>query len=75
MRHSVSIGGRGKKTAWKVWLVFPDVTEAFEDLLFMEDNIGESTLSVLERYVVLLYDRTSDLEKLNDARKWLFTKK
>ncbi len=41
----------------------------------MEDDIGESTLSVLERYVVLLYDRTSDLEKVNYARKWLFTQK
>ncbi len=70
-----AFGGRGKKTAWKVWLVFPDATEVFEDLLLMEDDIGESTLSVLERYVVLLYDRTSDLEKVNDARKWLFMKK
>ena len=24
-----SFGGRGKKTAWKIWQVFPDVTEAF----------------------------------------------
>jgi len=51
-----------------------DVTSAFEDLL-MENTISESTLSVLERYVVLLYDRTSDLVRVNDAKKWLFTKK
>ena len=30
---------------------------------------------MLERFVVLLYDRTSDLELVNDARKWLFTQK
>ncbi len=41
----------------------------------MENDISESTLSVLGRYVVLLYDRTSGLESVNDARKWLFTKK
>ena len=41
----------------------------------MEDNLSESVISVLERFVVLLYDRTSDLELVNDARKWLFTQK
>ena len=69
-----AFGGRGKKTAWKVWEVFPDVTEAFKHILLMENDISESTLSVLERFVVLLYDRTSDHENVNDARKWLFTK-
>ena len=33
-----AFGGRGKKTAWKVWQVFPDVIDAFEDLL-MENTI------------------------------------
>ena len=36
----------------------------------MEDNLSESVISVLERFVVLL-----DLELVNDARKWLFTQK
>jgi len=69
-----SFGGRGKKTAWKVWEVFPEVTEAFEHLLLMEE-IGDSVTSVLERFVVLLYDRTSDLMGVNEARKSLFTQK
>ncbi len=43
-----AFGGRGKKTAWKVWQVFPDVTDAVEHLLLMENDISESTLSVLE---------------------------
>lgn len=34
--------GRGKKTAWKVWEVFPDVTEAFEHFLLVENDIIES---------------------------------
>ena len=69
-----SFGGRGKKTAWKVWEVFPEVAEAFEHLLLMEE-IGDSVLSVLERFVVLLYDRTSDQMGVNEARKNLFTQK
>ena len=68
-------GGRGKRTAWNTWKVFPDVTAAFEHLLLTEDNLSESVISVLERFVILLYDRTSDLALVNDARKWLFTQK
>lgn len=39
------------------------------------DTIHSDTLAVLERFVVLLYDRTSDCEKLDIGRKQLFTKK
>ena len=70
-----AFGGRGKKTAWKTWEVFPEVTEAFEHLLLMEHDISEASLSLLERFVVLLYDRTSDLGEVDDARKVLFTQK
>ena len=70
-----AFGGRGKKTAWNTWKVFPDVNKAFEDLLLMRDNISQSSMSLLEQFVVLLYDRTSDLVKVNDARKWLFTQR
>ena len=68
-------GGRGEKTAWKIWQVFPDVTEAFEHLLLMVDNVSDLVMSVLERFVVLLYDRTSDQVSVNNARKLLFTQK
>ena len=70
-----AFGGRGKKRAWSTWQVFPEVTEAFESLLLMEEEISETVMSVLERYVVLLYDRTSDLVQVNDARKQLFAQK
>ena len=55
-----AFAGRDKKTAWNTWKVFPDVNEAFEHLLLMEDDISESSMSLLERFVVLLYSRTSD---------------
>ena len=70
-----SFGGRGKKTAWNTWKVFPEVSAAFEDLLLMQDTISNSTMSTLERFVILLYDRTSDLIEINEARKQLFTRK
>ena len=30
-----SFAGRRKKTAWEIWKVFPEVTDAFEELLRM----------------------------------------
>ena len=73
---TVSIfSGRGKKTAWNTWEVFPEVTEAFEDLLLMQQDMSEATTALLERFVVLLYDHTSDIVNVNDARKQLFTQK
>ncbi len=54
--------------------VYPAVTDAFESLLLMEET-SETAIAALERFVVLLYDRTSDLLQVNDARKQLFTQK
>ena len=65
-----SFGGRGKKSAWNTWQVYPEVTGAFERLLLMEET-GKTAMAALERFVVLLYDCTSDLLQVNDARKQL----
>ena len=70
-----SFGGRGKKTAWNTWKVFPDITAAFEDLLLMQSTIRASTISALEQFVILMYDRTSGISGINEARKQLFTQK
>ena len=67
-----SFAGVGKKTAWAAWNVYPEGTEAFEELMHMADPISDRTLEVIERFVVLMYSRTSDLSRVNDARKQLF---
>ena len=41
----------------------------------MVDDVSDPVMSVLERFVVLLYDRTSDQVSVNNARKLLFTNK
>ena len=68
-------GGRGKKIAWSTWKVYPEATDAFEELLLMQDEISNHAMSVLERFVALLNDRTNDNMRVNDARKQLFTQK
>ena len=65
----------GKKSAWDVWNVFPELTPVLCTLKASPEIIAEESLAVLERFVVLLYDRTSSLLKVNEARQELFCKK
>ena len=39
----------------------------------MTEGISEISMEIIERVVVLMYCRTSELSKVNDARKQLFT--
>ena len=39
------------------------------------EEVSDSLLSMLERFVVLLYDKTSEEVSVNDIRKQLFTQK
>ncbi|KAG0711116.1 hypothetical protein GWK47_021328 [Chionoecetes opilio] len=69
-------GGRGKKTAWDTWTTYGDVTPAFCALGAMPDPRAiDAWMQPLERFVVLLYDRTSTEEGVNQARKQLFSRK
>lgn len=69
-----SFAGRGKKTVWEIWKTFIEVTPAFCSLASTPSSVDDQ-LEVLERFVVLLYDRTSTAEKVNEARKQLFSQK
>ena len=55
-----SFTGRGKKTARETWERFPDVCE--QPAIHSEDN-----LAVLERLVILMYSKTCDVLKVNEA--------
>lgn len=69
-------GGRGKRTAWDTWNAYQDITATF---CALADRPTQQTvqdmLKPLERFIVLLYDRTSSDKCVNDARKHLFTQK
>jgi hypothetical protein len=67
--------GRGKKTCWEVWQKNPDVTAAFEELGTLPATISPQALALVERYVVLLYDRSCNCSTVNAARKKLFAQK
>ncbi|XP_071135420.1 uncharacterized protein [Mytilus edulis] len=72
-----SFAGKGKKTAWDTWMAFNDVTRPF---IVMRDqprtvNVETTIMPLIERFVILMYDRTNISEKVNEARKHLFAQK
>ena len=57
-------------------MAFEEVTPAFCSLASMPDpSYVDIQLSILEHFVVLLYDRTSSTIQVNEARKQIFTQK
>ena len=66
--------GKGKKSAWDTWKVYPAATDAFLDLGAMPNRVTDASMSVIERFVVILYHRTSVLNQVNEARQDLFSK-
>ena len=67
-------GGRGKRTTLDTWRSYNDITSIFVSLANTPESV-ESSVTSLERFVILLYDRTSSLEDINQARKHLFAQK
>ncbi len=65
--------GIGKKTAWAVWRSMPNIMPIFVRLSHAPSQVSHDNMDQIERYVVLLYQRTSALSHVNDARKQMFT--
>ena len=70
-----SFATKGKKIAWDTWKSYVEVTRTFLALSAGPDEVPNEDVAVLERFTILLYDRTSDLVCIDEARKHLFTKK
>ena len=58
-----SFTGKGKKSAWQSWNVFEEVTEVFSRLSSPRDNVTNDDMSIIEEFVVIMYDRTSTIKK------------
>jgi len=58
--------GHGKRTAWAVWTVLPELTQTLTFLSTAPDHINEDAMHTIEVHHILLYDRTSpatDIDK------------
>ncbi|KAG7164820.1 hypothetical protein Hamer_G019662 [Homarus americanus] len=70
-----SFSGHGKKTAWAIWAIYPDLTEALLKPSAASKVIPEDFMHIIERFVIPLYDRTSSCMDINKARRKLFAQK
>ena len=64
-----------KKTAWSVWTSLPELTDSLLQLSCAPENITQEIMEVIERFVILMYDRTSSCTDVNTARRKIFAKK
>jgi len=56
----------------------PDVTQAFTYMAlhpYIKLEIEDKNFKLLERFTIILYDKSSDIENVNEARKELFCQK
>lgn len=69
-----AIAGIGKKTAWDLWNSMPNLGTDFNRLSNAPGELTNDDMDIIERFFVLLYNRTSCLKKVNEARKHMFAK-
>ena len=65
----------GKKKAWETLQAFDDVIPSLISLSTSPEEIPDGVMITLEQFTILLCDRTSQLQSINEARKHLFTKR
>ena len=49
--------GKEKKSFWKTWNIYPEITTTFIDIFSSSSLVNE--LPMIERFVILTYDKTS----------------
>ena len=65
--------GISKTTVWNVWTSLPDIWPMFCRLSKSPDPIlNEDDMNKLERFIALLYNRSTHLVDINELRKVLF---
>jgi len=67
--------GHGKRTAWAIWKSLPELTNALLQLSCAPNDIHSEIMDNIQRFVILMYDRTSTCTEVNTARRKIFAKK
>jgi hypothetical protein len=67
--------GHGKRSKWAAWTALPALTQTLVDLSTTSIEVEEDVTQTIERFVILLYDRTSTSPDVDKARCKLFAKK
>ncbi|KAL7370274.1 hypothetical protein ABVT39_024501 [Epinephelus coioides] len=70
-----SFRGKGKKSAWQTWAVCDEASGVFSKLSQYPPVVDDEDLKTLEKIVVMMYDRSSTAEGVDDARLDMFARK
>ena len=65
----------GKKQAWKTWSSYPEVTDAFvltADIPFRRISESSAVFPIMEIFVCLMYEHSTELSSVNDQRRDFF---
>lgn len=60
---------------WEIWRAFSEVTESFKKPSDCPLTITEDDVAIIEKHIILLFDRASLNTHVNSARGQLLTKK
>ena len=74
--HVVSaLRGKGKKCAWQTWEMCPEASDVFARLSQYQPTVNYNEMDILEKFVVIMYDRSSTATGVNNARLDMFARK
>ena len=69
-----SVRREREKSAYDTWITFPMIATAFSKLSSLPENVNEEDMISLGRIVILMNDRSSNLERVNECRRSLFSR-
>jgi len=67
--------GKGKKSAWQTWNVCSNVSGVFSKLIKYPLTVEDEDIENLKKFVIAMYDRSSTVKCVDDARLELFARK
>ena len=67
--------GKGKKSAWQTWDVCGEVSSIFSKLSQYPLVADDEDQKTVEKFVVMMYDRSSTAEGVDQARLDMFAQK
>ena len=67
--------GKGNKSAWQTWDMCAEASGVFARLSQYPPTVNDNEMDILEKFVVIMYDRSSTATGVNNARLDMFARK
>ena len=67
--------GKAKKAVWQTWNVYPEASPVFTKLSMHPPANDDEDQNVLEKFIITMYDRSSQATDIDAARLDMFARK